>query len=352
MSPLRVVVLLAGAGSLLVGGSAGAALRPGSPSPEGAAAGEVRALGLLTAAARAARSLTYSGTQYVSTWRADTASSQVADIRHTGGGSSVVSVQATAGNAGSDSVALASELDMRLLHLLAEHYELGVAPDGTCTGRSAHVVEARRRSASGTGVVAGRFWLDAQTSLVLRREVFDRGGRLVRSSAFAALTVEAAVPDLHVLHDDVVSQRLDVQVLDRMRREGWQVPMSLPGDMELFDVRVRSHDGKDVMHLSYSDGLSTLSLFAQRGRLGTEPVEGFAKRSVGHSNVWVRSTTSPQRVVWGGGGRVFTLVTDAPPESLSAAVKALPHDAAPKTGILARVARGLARLASWLNPFD
>jgi hypothetical protein len=46
------------------------------------------------------------------------------------------------------------------------------------------------------------------------------------------------------------------------------------------------------------------------------------------------------------------VLTDAPPALLRAAVGDLPHDAAPRHGVLARLGRGLTRLASWLNPFD
>ncbi|MCA1721822.1 MAG: hypothetical protein LC779_12205 [Actinobacteria bacterium] len=138
----------------------------------------------------------------------------------------------------------------------------------------------------------------------------------------------------------------------QLRQGGWSVPDELPGGLELYDARTRTHDGVDVLHLSYSDGLSTLSLFAQRGTLGSEPAHGFAKQQVGRAQVWVRSASSPRRVVWGGGGRVFTLLTDAPPEAVRDVVQALPHDRAPRTGFLARIGRGLSRLASWLNPFD
>ena len=351
MTRLRLLLLVAGVGTLMAGLPAGAAVRL-DPSPV-ATTDEPGARQLLGSAARAARARTYTGVQYVSTWRPDAASSHVADIRHTPGAGSVVTVHPTAGDprpdTGSDNaVALSSDLDVRLLSLLADHYELAVAGTDTCTGRTARVVEARRPGVTGDGAVAGRFWVDDDTALVLRREVFDRSGRLVRSSAFASLSVAPTLTELPVASPD----RVDEAALDRLRRDGWRVPMSLPGGMDLFDARVRTHEGEDVLHLSYSDGLSTLSLFAQRGRLGSKPMGGFAREKVAGSPVWVRSSVSPQRVVWGGGGRVFTLLTDAPPESVRDVVKALPHDRAPRTGLLARLSRGLSRLASWLNPFD
>ena len=347
MTRLRLLLVVAGAGTLMAGLPVGATPRTApSPSP---AAGEPAALDLLESAARAGRARTYSGTQYVSTWRRGSASSHVAEIRHTPSGGSVVSVHPTAGSSGSDTtVTLSTDLDVRLLSLLADHYALAIAGEDTCTGRATRVVEARRPDVPGDGAVAGRFWVDTETALVLRRDVFDRAGRLVRSSAFTSLTVSPVVTAVASPAPD----RLDEAALERRRQDGWRVPKSLPGGLDLFDARVRTHDGQDVLHLSYSDGLSTLSLFAQPGRLGSKPMDGFAEQKVGRSSIWVRSSVSPQRVVWGGGGRVFTLLTDASPESVREVVQALPHDRAPKKGLLARRGRGLSRLLSWINPFD
>ena len=348
MIRLRLLLLAAGAGTLLAGLPAGAAVRATpEPLPTGTA-GEARALQLLTDAARAARSLSYRGTQYVSTWRAGTTSSHVADVRHTASGGSVVALRRTAGAAPATPVTMDTDLDLRLLHLLAEHYVLQTGREDTCTGRRTHVVEARRPGVEGEAAVAGRFWVDAESSLVLRREVFDASGRLVRSTAFASVDIGPA--DRSSLPDaDEPLPAVDVTAL---RTQGWDVPASLAGHLELYDARLQEHEGGDVLHLSYSDGLSTLSLFAQRGRLGGRSLAGFAPQRLGRSSVWVRTASSPQRVVWGGSGQVFTLLTDAPPDTVRDVVAALPHDREPRTGILARIGRGLSRLASWLNPFD
>lgn len=343
MSRLRLLLLVAGAGTLLAGLPANAAVRPQYDA--GAATGETRALQLLSAASKAARVRSYSGTQYVSNWHDDSASSSVADIHHSAVEGSRVTVRPTAGSAAEDSVTPTTDLDQRLLTLLASHYDLAVGADTTCAGRPAHVVEARRWDG---GAVVGRFWIDSASALLLRRETFDRSGRLVRSSAFTSLTVAPAVSgavDVHAV------EHLDSRTVEQLRRDGWQVPQSLADDLELYDARMRTHDGKPVLHLSYSDGLSTLSLFAQRGTLGVARMAGFRKEKVGRDAVWIRPS-SPERVVWGGGGRVFTLLSDAPADAVRAAVSGLPHEKVHRAGLLARLGRGLARVGSWLNPFD
>ena len=178
--------------------------------------------------------------------------------------------------------------------------------------------------------------------MLLRRETYDAAGDRVRSSAFVDLEVSAApTPRLRTVAHE---QELDV---DALRGEGWLVPDQLPEGFALLEAR-RSGP---VVQLSYTDGLSTLSLFAQRGELGSEPMAGFRAAAVEGHPVWVRHG-APERVVWSGGEQVWTLVSDAPGSALQAAVGVLPHDAPERAGVLARLARGLARLASLVNPFD
>lgn len=352
--PCRQFALLAAAGLLLVATPGWAA-----PGWAGGDAADAAASALLEDALLASRSVTYTGTQYVASWRERAVATALVDIRHTPSGGAVVRRAPTAGSPGEDTaLATASAgLDPRMLPLLEQHYELRVAADGRCAGRDAHVVEARRPGVSGAGAVAGRFWLDAETGLVLRRDVLDEQGRRMSSSAFLDLSVEPGPkpsPEQPASDGSDTGEPLDDDELDALRRDGWPVLDALPGGFALFDARVRTHDGdrgRQVVHLAYSDGLSTTSLFAQRGALGARPPEGFGPREMAGSTVWSRGGP-PERVVWGGGGRVWTLVSDAPAVAVTDAVAALPHQDPPKDGFLARLVRGAQRLGSMLNPFS
>jgi sigma-E factor negative regulatory protein RseB len=51
-------------------------------------------------------------------------------------------------------------------------------------------------------------------------------------------------------------------------------------------------------------------------------------------------------VAWSARGFVYTVVAEAPPQTVARVVAALPHDSPP--GVLARLGRGLHRLVSWL----
>lgn len=303
-----------------------------------ATASEATALAVLDRAARAGRVLPYSGTQYVAAWQDGTTGATLVDVEHQPGHDAVVTAAPTAG--GPDVPAVATPaLDDRLVALLARSYDLAVAGPGRCTGRDTTVVEAREQ-----GRVAGRFWVDRDSGLLLRREVYDEQGRRVRSSAFVDLEVGRARPQ----PAPALTARPVEQDAGALRAQGWQVPEELPHGMRLFETRLT---GDRVLHLAYSDGLSTVSLFAQKGALGTGPMAGFAAEEVGDRPVWVRRE-APERVVWSGGGRVWTLVSDAPADTVRAAVAALPRDPAPRDGLLARLGRGAARMLGALNPFD
>jgi len=336
--------VLLGLGVLLAGAPAAAAARTSERE-------EAAALRLLEEAVRAAQTLTYSGTKYVAAWRSTGASTSLVDVRSTPVTGLVLSASPTAAGVAEDDrlVVAAATLDPALLEVLAGSYELALAGEGRCPGRDADVVEARRPD---DGTVAGRFWVDRDTGLLLRRDVYDEQGRRLRSSAFVDLSLTAAGP---VAGARTVARGTGAVVprsrLGELRDEGWTVPDGLPGGFALFDVRRQDRDGGQVLQLAYSDGLSTIALFVQQGEPGSEPPDGFARRELAGQPVWLHDG-APERVVWAGGDRVWTLVSDAAETAVAEAVAALPHDALPEPGLRARLGRGLSRLGSWLNPFD
>lgn len=362
VAPLTPVLLL------LAAAVVAAVLVPAAPA---AAADDPDAARLLRASLAASLGMGYAGTKYVAAWRSDGTSSSLVDVRHAPGGAPAIRLSVPDGSDDSDDSEVAvvpEQLEPQLLDVLDAGYDLARAGTGRCAGREADVVEARR---PGSSVVAARFWLDRQTALLLRREVYDASGRRVGSSAFldvqlpsvppgaepaaapgAASTVArtvSAVPPASSAPSSAPSlvPPLPSAQREALQRVGWTVPDALPGGFVLYDARVQTGD---VLQVSWTDGLSTTALFVQRGRMGPAPA-GFAPRSVGGAQVWARGG-APERLVWAGAGDVLTLVSDAPEAVLAAAVEALPHDARTGTGVLSRLRRGLARLAGWLNPFD
>ena len=333
----RVLVLLAGAGALLAGPAGPpAAARTTGVDARAAAEQEVRALALLSGAAQAARSRSWWGTQHVTAVVGGVTTSGLLEVRHAAGEATRVQ---QAGGTGEAVVVPGGALDGELLQLLAARYELSVAGPGRCAGRDGHVVQARRPG----GAVAARLWVDGATGLVLRREVFDAGGRLLRTSAYVDLAVDAVPTGLSTGGPDAPPSALPDAELQALG-----APARLPGGYVLFEGRRPRPRRGPVLQLAYSDGLSTVSLFRQPGALGPGVPAGWSTADVDGTRVLVGGG-SPGRLVWQAGTEVLVLVGDAPREDLLAAVAVLPHHA-PGDGLPDRFGRGLARVGSWLDP--
>ena len=94
------------------------------------------------------------------------------------------------------------------------------------------------------------------------------------------------------------------------------------------------------MHLVYSDGLTTLSVVEQRGRLAGGPTGSTRNETLG---AWV-TDGMPATATWQSGDVVLTAVTDGSRETLAAAVAALPHEARERPTTMDRVRAGWSRI--------
>jgi sigma-E factor negative regulatory protein RseB len=336
-------------------GQATRAVAPTSGSTTGSAAEETRAARWLTRAARAERGRSYAGTQYVCAWHGDTSASYIVDLEHRPGEGTIARVHASAGgpvNAVYEAEPVPKTVDPLTipsigtgpLDLLRSNYELTVGPSPT-----GQVEIVARRTADGS--VAGRFWIDRSSGLLVRREVIDAAGRLARASAFVSLEVgPVAMPAARPSPEPTASgDVLDPAALDALRGASWVLPATLPAGMVLYDARQTSIDGADVVHLGYSDGISTMSVFVQRGHLDTGEFGQWQRWDLG-GPVYVRADGLSERMAWDGHGHVYTVVSDAPGSVVDSAVETLPHGT-DHAGITGRIGHGLSRLGGWVNPF-
>ena len=102
-----------------------------------------------------------------------------------------------------------------------------------------------------------------------------------------------------------------------------------------------------MLGLCYSDGLSVISVFEQRGNLAAR-LAGWRKTTVAGRAVFV-AEPGQRSLIWSSRGMVYTVMADAPARTVDAVVGMLPHDG--PAGFWKRMSRGLVRLASWVNPF-
>jgi sigma-E factor negative regulatory protein RseB len=320
--------------------------------------GSARAVRLLTQAAQAAVLTSYQGEEIVSHWGTNGGSVLVSDIWHASGGQTVTRTLA-AGSYASSGPYLSADTDAQwpegvlgvtipLVRLLETNYIVAYEGPGSVYNRAAQVVDARRSD----GSLAARFWLDDTTKLPLERLVYDSAAHVISEDVFVNVRITGPEPVAVPAGGLAVPQGpwpdpLSAGQLLALRARGWLVPPGLPGGLALFTGAQAPTSTGTVLDLGYSDGLSVVSLFEQHGNLAAQ-LAGWQKTTVaGH--VIYAAEPDQRSLTWSSRGIVYTVIADAPAQTTDAVVGVLPHDGPP--GFWKRMSRGLARLASWANPF-
>ena len=256
---------------------------------------------LLGESAAASLAASYQGVELLAQWGVAGPDTIVSDVWHSGG----VTVTQT-----SDAAMLTGtqpyvsyDADNRspegvfgvtktLVSLLGQHYVAVYQGTGSAIGRPALIVELHRAD----GSLAARFWLDRQTMVPLRREVFDTSAQLISEEAFvqvqfgtltkppappapaaasaasakASAGATAATPS----GPSWSAVTAPAQLLAGLNKQGWRLPVSLPGGLPLYSAARSTTAAGQVLDLGYSDGLSVVSLFVQRGTLAQRPAGG------------------------------------------------------------------------------
>jgi sigma-E factor negative regulatory protein RseB len=316
-----------------------------------ARSGPARSLGLrlLGEAAAACQNLAYQGVQVAASMSPAGRRISVVDVWHRRDRQALIQVADTGSGPGSDGPEEqdpAPVLDMtpQMVVLLGANYEVTISGAGLADGRPAQVVVVRRAD----GEMAARFWLDNATKLPLRRQVFDTHARMVSDDAFIDLKLGAnAAAGAPAAGARPPSRPLSAAALAKLRARGWPLPGPLPEQLTEFEASQTVTASGAVVELAYSDGLSVVSLFVQRGHLPAE-LSGWSEVALRGQHVYA-ADPDDSSVAWSSGGFVYTLVADAPAQTVDQVIAALPHDASP--GLVGRLILGLRRLIRWADPF-
>jgi sigma-E factor negative regulatory protein RseB len=317
---------------------------------------ELTAERLMTQAAAAASGTAYSGVQVSDWWGPSGLSSSVLDVWHRPGGGVVAQALAASGVSGSDpdgtdmSVSRSGDpvvtmtLTGKQLRLLLANYQLDYAGAGSAGGRPAEVVTVRRHG----GALAARFWLDRQTKLLLRREIFAGHSDLVSNISLIDLKLGAhAVAEMPAAGAQPWTRQLDAHAIAALRSKGWPVLPRLAGGLRLFTASEAHGSSGPVIDMSYSDGLSVVSIFVQRGYL-PHVLQGWQRVAIGGHHAFT-SDPDDRTIAWSSSGFVFTMIADAPAGTVDQAVATLARDHEPS--FWARLGRGFKRLATLAHLF-
>jgi negative regulator of sigma E activity len=201
---------------------------------------------------------------------------------------------------------------------VSEKWDLSVHDGPTVAGRPTRQVDAADRD---DGRVRERLYVDDSTGLLLRREQLDQRGRTVRSVGFGSIGEPAGVFFGAVPADapraPVRSTNRQPRVLDEVTAP-FRAP-STTGDH--FRLVGRYDERDDTVHLFYSDGLFSVSVFEQEGELDTTGLPaGAESRTIDGHDIREYRTPGGVVMVWESDDVVYTTVSDAPVDQVEAVV--------------------------------
>ncbi len=295
-------------------------------------------------AADAAHTVTYSGRQSFLAYRNGGAIAAQIDVDARAGQGSQVMVNSQTGQQllkGFAPALISSRVvDHELLGLLERNFHLSGTRGASVAGRSATLVTASRH---GSYPVAARWWVDDATGIVLWQETYDKSGSVDLSFGFTSVSVSSRDTILEHLPPRLAVPRpstsLTLSAAADLNASGWSCPRNL-ADLSLVRLRSDRAGNPETVLLVYSDGLTAVSVFQQRGRLTDVPKGSQWDATLG---AYVRRGASGV-ATWQSGEVVFTVVTDGAAGVLADAVTSLPHDGAGTPTTLGRIKAGWARI--------
>lgn len=168
-----------------------------------------------------------------------------------------------------------------------------------------------------------KLWLDARTAMLMRSDLLDQQQRLVERVVFTSLQYPQTIPDKALAPTEIGSgytwniQGDPEKPLQEEQNASWHAGKLPPGfRLSLSDVQRVAGAAHPVRHLVYSDGLASVSVFAELVSPGRKLLLGPSR--VGAVNAYGRTVA----------GRHLTVVGEVPAATVEIIAKAMqlqPH---------------------------
>jgi sigma-E factor negative regulatory protein RseB len=155
-----------------------------------------------------------------------------------------------------------------------QYYWLETLHGTRVLGRPVHGIAVTPRDQFRFGY---RLWLDEQTAMPLKTQLCDSGGRVIEQIQFAHLQMPDNIPDSELVPAMPVAGMRVVRHGNHAESTaggaGFRATDLPPGfHLTMAGPQVLGGNGDPVMHLVYSDGLATVSVFVEPG-LTNAPAE-------------------------------------------------------------------------------
>ncbi|HEY9086255.1 MAG TPA: sigma-E factor regulatory protein RseB domain-containing protein [Candidatus Tyrphobacter sp.] len=205
----------------------------------------------------------------------------------------------------------------RNLPLLVANYRPAIGPDDEVAGRPTDVVTLVNRY---TGATTMRLWVDERTDLMLRREIYSSDGSVVLQMRFDAVRFTNAIPlatfTLPAHYERTAGPNREMPSNDPlhvMAVSGLAVraPRYLPEGFTPVAADLDNVKGVRTLHVLYSDGLRTISLF-ENARGAAVDMSGYhpVSTTVGALSAQYVEDGPTTLLAWSQGALHFALVGD------------------------------------------
>lgn len=157
---------------------------------------------------------------------------------------------------------------------LANFYHIEQLGDDRIAGRTTTVLDLKPKDRLRYGY---KYWLDNETGVLLKCDLLDEDGQVVEQMMYTTFQDHDSAPaSAFSMLDDVFSDYTREQ-LDREREvvehTGW-VANALPPGFRLTQSTRRQNRDSQSLHMVYSDGLASVSVFIETGKNGPHRLDG------------------------------------------------------------------------------
>jgi len=180
---------------------------------------------------------------------------------------------------------------------LPEHYAIRSGGQARVAGMNSRAVLLEPRDALRFG---HEFWMDAASGLLLKANLVGERGETLESFAFTQVTIGGPL-EQGALKPRFDSERVRVQQVRATEVKpddmGWNFRTMLPGFRRVATMkRQTAPENPESLHVVFSDGLASISVFIEPGGSGGEAE---AVSNVGPVNVYRRQVGEHRLVVMG-----------------------------------------------------
>lgn len=190
------------------------------------------------------------------------------------------------------------------LDKLGNYYTIQQLGDDRVAGRTTSVLNVKPKDAFRYGY---KYWLDSDTGVLLKCDLLDENNEIVEQMMYTSFNRDAAAPQS--AFNMPLLEGYTRQTLDKSRGQpvdtGWRVT-NMPQGFMLTQSTVRNDSGSGSLHLMFSDGLASVSVFI-------EPVENSAHRLDGASNMGALNAYGTQL-----NGNQITVMGEVPQATVAA----------------------------------